>query len=153
MSAEPPKFLFDECLGKPLTEAMRKLVGFHRHQVGVMHVFDRFPPGTHDEVWVPAIAQENWIIVSVDRGRSPGPKLPRICSDFGVRHILLAPSAACLPQFEKARAFLRVWRDALNLAHAPAGTRAVLKIAHGSPTLDPKPGAPTAPIPGLTMEW
>ena len=150
---EPPKFLFDECLGRPLTETMRKLIGFHRHQVGVMHLFDRFEAGTRDEIWVPKIAPEGWIVVSVDRGRSPGPKLPLLCSALGVSHILFAPSAAALPQFEKARAFLRVWRDAVNLAQAPAGTRALLKIHSGGPTLDPKPGAPAAPIPGLTVEW
>lgn len=153
MNAEPPKFLFDECLGRPLTEAVRKLTGFHRHQVGVMHVFDRFPPGTHDEVWVPAITAEDWIVVSVDRGRSPGPKLPAICAQLGVRHILLAPSAAALPQFEKARAFLRVWRDAINLAHAAPGTRAVLKVPKSGPVLDPRPEAPATPIPDLTAEW
>jgi hypothetical protein len=153
VNAEPPQFLFDECLGRPLTEAMRKLIGFHRHPIGVIHLFDRFPPGTHDEVWVPAIAKENWIVVSVDRGRSPGPKLPGICAQLGVRHILLAPSTACLPQFEKARAFLRVWRDAVNIAQAPAGTRALLKITHGGPMLDPKPPAPGTPTLGLTMEW
>ena len=150
---EPPKFLFDECLGRPVTEAMRKLVGFHRHQIGIMHVLDRFPPGTHDDIWVPAVSNEDWIVVSVDRGRSPGPKLPRLCATLGVRHILYAPTAAALPQFEKARAFFRVWRDVLNLAHAPSGTRAVLKVTSAGPALDPRPLAPSAPTPGLTVEW
>ena len=150
---EPPKFLFDECLGKPITEALRKLIGFHRHQVGVIHIFDRFPPGTHDEQWVPAIAKENWIVVSVDRGKRPGPKLPRLCAQLGVRNILLAPTAAKLPQFEKARAFLRVWRDAVNLAQSPAGTRATLRLQRAGPLLDPKPVAPALGIPDLTVEW
>lgn len=153
MNAGPPKFLFDECLGRPLTEALRKLVGFHRHPIGILHIFDRFPPGTHDEVWVPVIANEDWIVVSVDRGKSPGPKLPVICAQLGVRHILLAPSAAQLPQFEKARALLRVWRDAINLAQAPAGTRALLKLQQSGPTLDPRPPTPAQPVPGLTVEW
>lgn len=150
---EPPKFLFDECLGRPVTDALRKLAGFHRHQVGILHIFDKFPPGTRDEVWVPAIAGENWIVVSVDRGKSPGPKLPRLCAQLGVRHILLAPAAAKLPQFEKARAFLRVWRDAINLAQAPAGTRATLKVPQRGPVLDPRPGTPATAVPGLTVEW
>lgn len=153
MNAEPPKFLFDECLGRPLTEALRKLVGFHRHQVGILHIFDRFPPGTRDDVWVPAIAQEDWIVVSVDRGKSPGPKLPNLCAQLGVRHILLAPGAAQLPQFEKARAFLRVWRDALNLEQAPNGTRALLKLHLSGPVVDPRPAGPVQPVPGLTVEW
>lgn len=153
MNTEPPKFLFDECLGRPLTQALRNLIAFHRHQIGLLHIFDRFPPGTRDEVWVPAIAREDWIVVSVDRGKSPGPKLPAICAKLGVRHILLAPSAAQLPQFEKARAFLRVWRDALNLAQAPAGTRALLKLLQSGPVLDPRPPTPTHPQPGLTSEW
>jgi hypothetical protein len=151
--SEAPKFLFDECLGRPVTEAMRKLAGFHRHPIGIMHVLDRFPSGTHDEIWVPAIASESWIVVSIDRGRSPGPKLPRLCSTLGVRHILFAPTAASLPQFEKARAFFRVWRDAVNLAHAPPGARSLLKVTTAGPVLDPRPAAPAAPIPGLTTEW
>ena len=150
---ETPNFLFDECLGKPITEALRKLIGFHRHPVGIIHIFDRFPAGTHDEVWVPAIAKEDWIVVSVDRGKSPGPKLPRLCAQLGVRHILLAPTAARLPQFEKARAILRVWRDAINLAQAPAGTRATLRIQKAGPMLDPRPSAPALGIPDLTVEW
>jgi hypothetical protein len=150
--SEPPKFLFDECVGKPLTEALRGLIAFHRHQVGIMHLLDRFPSGTHDDVWVPKIAEEDWIVVSVDRGKLPGPKLPVLCAGLGVRHILFAPSAARLPQFEKGRAFLRVWRDAINLAQAPAGTRATLKITTSGPALDPRPAAPSV-VAGLTTEW
>lgn len=150
---EPPKFLFDECLGKPITEAMRRLIGFHRHQIGLIHVFDRFPPGTKDEQWVPEVAREGWIVVSVDRGRSPGPKLPRLCHQLGVRHIIFASSAARLPQFEKARAFFRVWRDLLNFAHTSPGSKAILTLRSGGPVLAPCPEMPVAPIEGLTSNW
>lgn len=150
---EPPKFLFDECLGRPITEVLRRFVGLHRHQVGIIHLLDKFPAGTHDDVWIPVIAKEGWIIVSADRGKSSGPKLPSVCAKLGVRHILYSPRAASLPQFEKARAFLRVWRDAVNLWEANPGTRADLKFNAAGPVLDPRPGPPAQPVPGLTVEW
>jgi hypothetical protein len=85
------KFLFDECIGRPLVERLRTFL-----QVGddeIVSILDRQKEGVLDEDWVPEIAADGcWVVVSADRGRlaSKGAKLPRLCRED--RGSLLGPS-------------------------------------------------------------
>lgn len=92
--------------------------------------------GTKDAEWVPKISQDEWVVISADRGKSNrGQKLPRLCKDFGVRHVLLSNRIHELKQFAKIRAILSVWDGLFGVMNSPAGTRFLLKIHDGRASL------------------
>ena len=75
------KFLFDECLGKPMMEELRKLVP---EGCEFAHILDHFSSGTHDDEWIPAMKEQGWVVISADSGKnrpSKGGKLPRLCKE------------------------------------------------------------------------
>ena len=58
-----------------------------------------------------------------DNWRS-GAKLPRVCKELGVRHVLIGGKLNSLPQFEKARAVVSVWSDLVEAVADPHGSGA-----------------------------
>ena len=84
------KFMFDECLGEPMMEKLRQIVPGTRH---FAHVVSYFRRGVTDDVWIPELAKEGgWVIVSGDRGRgsAKGGKLPLLCMQYKITHVLLS---------------------------------------------------------------
>lgn len=69
MSDPTKKFLFDECLGKPLMELLHQLVGSESE---FLHICDFFASGTPDAVWIPEIAKGGGsIVITADAGKNP----------------------------------------------------------------------------------
>ena len=141
------KLLFDENFGKPLVEALKQLLSFTREAVEVQHIIELRHGGVPDTDWVPTVAGSDWLVLTCDRGKSAGPKLPQLCRDARVTHVLISGSLHNSPQFEKARAVLVVWPALVAAASAEAGTRFALRYSHSrQPTLVKKESA----SPGLT---
>jgi hypothetical protein len=103
----------------------------------VRHVLDYYSQGTPDSVWIPELAKEDWTIISADRARrAGGPKLPLLCRQFGVTHILLSGKIHCQPQFQKIVSVATVWDDIVATRDAPRGTQFILRL---SSSKNPRP--------------
>lgn len=129
--------LFDENFGRPIVRALAELFSFHRPRPRVAHLLERFADeGDKDEDWIPKCAREDWIVISADAGKRGRSKLPRICREFGVRHVLLVGQLVHRQQFEKVRAVLVVWPELFMITERPRGSRFKVKLAAGRPILE-----------------
>jgi hypothetical protein len=125
---KPGRYFFDECLGRP---AMRELARIVPGNPQFTHVLDVFDQGTTDDVWVPRMAADGgWIVISSDRGRQSGlgAKLPWLCQEHKITHILLSTALHKKKSHEKVAALALIWSDIESVAAAPPGTRFKLRI-------------------------
>ena len=129
--------MFDENIGRPLVTALARLLAFDRkHNPSVQHLLDYVGRhGEDDDVWIPKLVAGDWIVVTADLGRRAGVKLPRICRESGVRHVLISGTLHNARQFQKARAIVMVWPDLVQVASAPRGARFKLQLRRGQPVL------------------
>jgi hypothetical protein len=126
------KLLFDENMSRPLVEALAVFLSRSPHPTHVEHYLQQFPSGASDQDWIPAAKNNGFCIVSADRGkRYGGDKLPLICRDCGVTHILYSRSAEVLRQWEKLRGVVVVWPRLIQLVDSePPGTRLNIRYIH-----------------------
>ena len=129
--------LFDENFGKPIVEALARLMAFHPDRPRVEHLinFER-REGAKDEEWIPKAAEGDWVIVTCDRGAHGASKLPRICRQYKVTHVLLVGRLVHRQQFERIRAILVVWPGLIMATDKPPGSRFKLKATAGHPVLE-----------------
>lgn len=117
------KFLFDECLGKPMMEELQQLVPAGCE---FAHILDHFASGTHDDEWIPAMKGQGWIVISADSGKnrpSRGGKLPRLCKENEITHVLFGSKLHQRPGRDKLAALLLVWPEIVELHRELPGTR------------------------------
>ncbi len=77
-----------------------------------------------------------WLVITCDRGKTSGPKLPQLCRAAGLTHILVSGTLHGKPQFEKARAVLVVWHDLVTADAESKGARFSLRYNNfGRPAL------------------
>jgi hypothetical protein len=130
--SEPIKLLFDECLGKPLVEDIKRLLSWESPAPTIAHLLDFFTSGTPDADWIPNAAKGGWLILTSDRGSKSGRmKLPAICQAYGITHILMGPSVLHLKQIDKARQIVTAWEEIKKCNEAPRGTRFLLQLNSG----------------------
>lgn len=143
------KFLFDECaLGVPALAAIRNVLKFNPQTAELDHVISRFGAGAKDDDWIPTAAIEGWIVVTADSGRhkSRGGKLPLLCEQFGVTHIVMSTAVNKLSSFGRQRAIIDNWEAMVGVADEPRGSRFSLRMvgSQGRTTLVfvkcPEPG-------------
>lgn len=59
-------FLFDNNISYKIAHAARELFQNEKHHI--IHLTDKFPANTKDEVWLSQIIEEgNWALISIDR--------------------------------------------------------------------------------------
>ena len=123
------KLLFDENIGKPLTDAIAGLLRFYDPKPEILHILDLMKTcGVRDETWVPVIANQNWMVITADRGRQgSGRPLPWICKDFKVTHILFSGTLHNQRQFERARAIITLWPEIVQAYKGPKGVEYLLQ--------------------------
>jgi len=134
------RLLIDECIGKPLAKAIASVLRFAPEKPQVMHIIDLFgDSGWKDEDWVPQMAEDaSWIVVTADSGRGGGHRLPTLCQEHEVSHVLISPSLHNAKQFFKARAIIAVWPRLVEAAAEKPGTRFKLrKGPSNNPVLEP----------------
>ncbi|MEX0718407.1 MAG: hypothetical protein WD066_17565 [Planctomycetaceae bacterium] len=68
------KLLFDECFGAPAVDRFAAFIELMEEgeRPTISHLFAHWPSGTLDEAWIPALAPEGWVIITVDRGKNAG---------------------------------------------------------------------------------
>ena len=94
----PPRLMFDECVGKPAMEEIQRTISLSLDEAEFKHVLDFQRQGVLDEDWIPRIAREgDWVVITADRGRrgsaKKGEKLPVVCKQQGVTHVVLRRAA------------------------------------------------------------
>ena len=90
-----------------------------------VHMVDEFGVGTDDEVWAPLVQQHGWLPITKDSGRkNVGPKLPLICAELGLQHVVLSGRLGQARGSEQALAvagvwpaIVRIWRDRIGVRH------------------------------------
>ena len=131
----PLKLLFDECLSGPLVKHLAALLDYAKTppdevKLLVEHVGNY---SIHDDVWVPKIAPEGWIVVTGDSGKGgtgKGEKLPFVCAKSGVTHVMFSGKMHQWRGFDKARAFMSVWEEICELTTKPKGSAWLLRIVN-----------------------
>lgn len=128
---EPLRLFFDENIGVKILEAMKGLLKYyenkHEHEIIIKHISETGGMGATDDIWVPKLKNQGWIVFTADRGRNGRVRLPSICIQNGITHVLFSSSIHGAPQFEKARAILTVWSEILDIN--PLGGRYSLQYA------------------------
>lgn len=121
----PKKLLFDSCcFGQTSVSKLKEFLIEDELEVEIAHLRDFKLDNSLDDVWVPKMVQENWVVVSSDRGttKSKGSKLPLLCKKFRMTHILLSASVHNLKSFEKVKAILSAWPELGSVFEAENGT-------------------------------
>ena len=118
-----PRFLIDECIGKPSMMALKALVP---DDLEFAHICDIFGQGAQDKDWIPQIAEEGrWVVITSDGGKKSnrGGKLPRLCEENGITHVVMSPSLHSKRADEKVAALVMVWDRLMTLGNEVPGTR------------------------------
>jgi hypothetical protein len=114
--------MFDECLSKPSTEKLME-------RVGGGYAFGHIS-GEKDRNWIPRIAKQGrWVVITSDCGKQSPHKdrLPRICAENNVTHLLLTQSIHRLPMQEKQEILFQKWEEIVGLGDHPPGSRFYLR--------------------------
>jgi len=123
---QPLRFFFDECLSHLVVERqIRDSLQLYGADAEIAHLFNKFNRGTPDKVWVPELSAEGgWIVISADRGAHSrkDERLPLICRDLDVTHVLLSASLHRRDMHYKFSAINSCWKDLIDAASAPPGT-------------------------------
>jgi hypothetical protein len=132
------KLLFDENFGIKIVNSLADFLSWHISRPELSHINDHNFSGLEDDEWLKKVKDDNWIIVSCDRAkRYGGPKLPIICKELGIRHILVSSGLHKDKQFEKARAVVYTWPEILGINNFPKGSKFVLRYnTSRNPTLE-----------------
>ena len=129
----PVRILLDENTGAPFVAALRRVAELdRRHPCEIAHTIELFGKGAKDPDWVPRIMNEDWLLVTEDRGKNSRQeeRLPQLCRLHKITHVLVLPALLKRGgQFEKMRAILAVWPELLLMTEAPRGLRARLKYS------------------------
>jgi hypothetical protein len=128
--------LFDECfLGQlNIERELKPSLALFGGDAELAHLFNKFSPGTEDHEWIPSIAREGWIVISADRGVNSkvSEKLPLICREFGVTHVIASASLQKRPAYFKIEAITSSWPVLLGeVATSTRGTGYLLQIVIG----------------------
>ena len=95
MSDSTKRLLIDECFGRQTAKLLDAFYKSVKLDIEVKHYLDKFPNGIDDSDWVSVIVNENWLILSSDRGKhgkGHGERLPLVCKRFEVSLIKVGTS-------------------------------------------------------------
>lgn len=128
------RFLFDECVGKPVLEQIAKALALTLDDSVLAHILDYQKSGTFDQDWIPQLAEAgNWIVISADRGgrgrKQKGEKLQVVCKKYGITLVELSQKIHHMNSLEKMAIILSVWPSMKLLGDAPAGSRHLIKLS------------------------
>ncbi len=121
------KILIDENISRPWTTKLREYLSNYPERPEIEHVIDfqrRHGCSQEDEIWIPKAAKEKWILITADRARRcGGEKLPLLCIQYKLTHILMSSRIQAETQQERSRVIITLWQKIAALTLEPPGTR------------------------------
>jgi hypothetical protein len=121
----------NECVNLPILEALRNHVRSMDNPPELTHIIELDLQGKWDEVWIPTIAQEGWVVITGDKGRGgnkKGEKLKSVCVTYGVTHILVSPTIQSKKVAQKIEIFTSAWTKIARASEEKPGTRFSLRF-------------------------
>ncbi len=95
------------------------------------HLKDVFEEGTPDNQWVPQFGKEGgWVVITSDNAKKSnrGGKLPALCIEHKVTHILFSKTLHQKTSAEKLAMLVSMWPQIAETHQEPAGTRFKLRL-------------------------
>lgn len=132
------KLFFDECVGSP--RLIKALQQFYTDVDGhceaqFARLQEKFASGEGDETWLKQLSQEGgWIVITKDRGKSGGPKLPALCPKLKITHVAMLGTLEQGTVEAWKQAFVDVWQSLKLAPMLPPGTRIKLRYITMTPT-------------------
>ena len=118
---------FDSTFGYPWVTGLSHIFMMRRDREPFLnHIYSFSKEGDDDDIWIPKLNNQEHVVVSADTGRRK-PRLPQVCKQYQITHILFYPSAHHLQKFEKARAIISLWPQIVTTFDAPLGSRYQIK--------------------------
>ena len=122
------KLLFDECCSRRLARELHDF--YHRDYPGlqIRHVLGDWSAGTPDSEWLQTLRKDpTWIVITKDAGKNAAPeKLPLICQEWGVTHVLFTGGIIQKGFLTQKNALVGVWEKLFLLHHLPPGSQVKL---------------------------
>ncbi len=113
-------------------DTLLRLLEFGEDEVELKHIRDFQLNGIPDEQWIPEVAaKEGWVVITADRGKKGGAteKLPRICAQHGVTHVILSSAVHHQKTMSKIISIMSVWADLIELTTSSArGSRFSIRL-------------------------
>ena len=126
--SSPLKLLFDECCSPRLPRELRDF--YHRDypDLQIRHLMDDWTAGTPDSQWLEALRLDpSWIIITKDAGKnSAQEKLPLICHQWGITHIVFTAGIINKGFVTQKNAIAGVWEQLFQLHRLPPGSQVKL---------------------------
>ena len=125
----PAKFSFDECVPCPAMERLQDRIAKTRvypPDLVFAHLVKKLKQGVLDDEWIPQVALEGgWLIITSDGGKSKsrGGKLPELCVEYKVSHLIFSPAFHSLTSNDKVVKLESVFQHILDLSQKIDGTR------------------------------
>ena len=132
------RLFFDENIGSRIYKALVELLNFNKTtRIETAHlVLNYHWEGQWDGSWTPKLKDENWVVISADRGRKgarKGTPLPVVCKENDITHVLISGKLHKRQQFEKACALIEVREKLFALGSEPKGSCWLLQMGSGGP--------------------
>jgi PIN like domain len=122
------KLLFDECCSPRLPRELRDFYQRDYPNLQIQHLMDHWTPGTPDSEWLETLRLDlSWIVITKDAGKnSAQEKLPLICREWGITHIVFTPGIISKGFITQKNAIAGVWEQLFHLHRLPPGTQVKL---------------------------
>lgn len=119
------KLFFDQCLSKRLPIHIAQIYSEDHPDLQTKHLSECYAPNTPDDKWIAILEKEkDWIVITADDGSgSKKPKLPIICAQLGVTHIVMTPTLHQSPFKEHKQAILCLSPQIRVVPRLPKGTK------------------------------
>ena len=126
------KLLFDECCSPRLSRELRDFYRRDYPSLQIRHLLDDWTAGTPDSQWLEALrADPSWIVITKDAGKnSVQEKLPLICREWGITHIVFTAGIISKGFVTQKNAIVGVWELLFQLHRLPPGSQ--LKLGESS---------------------
>jgi len=114
---------FDATFGRPWVITLENLFSMRKESEPFLrHIYAVSKPKEQDPSWISKLDENEFIIISGDRGNKK-PRLPQICREKQITHIILSSTVHHSSRFERARAIIMLWPHLLETFEAPSGSR------------------------------
>jgi hypothetical protein len=130
------KLFFDANLSRVLVS---ELLAFYQNDypnLQIKHLTEFTRADAQDPDWVRMLASESteWVVITADRGINSrrSQKLPLICRQYDIRHILFTGTLLTRGTLHHKQAIVSVWLDIIDFCRTAPGSCAKLGAQAGS---------------------